>query len=77
MPLPVALAPLTGSQPSTIANSRISTGPSTRPGTESPNRLTTLNAWSAHLPRRTAANTPAGMASASATASAVSVNASV
>jgi len=75
--VPPLLAPDTGSQPSRMENTRISTGPSARPGTDNPKRLTTESAWSTQRPHRTAAATPAGNASANPNASAATVNASV
>ena len=75
--LPPELAPETGSQPRLMEKTRISTGPSARPGTERPKRLTTESAWSKKRPRRTAARIPAGSASASAKTNAVSVSAIV
>ena len=58
-------------------NTRISTGPNARPGTESPNSETTESTWSSQRPRLTAARIPAGSDRANPSPRAVSVNASV
>jgi hypothetical protein len=60
-----------------IEKTKISSGPSTSPGTDNPKRLTTESPWSTARPRRTAAMMPAGKASASAIVNEVRVSASV
>jgi hypothetical protein len=74
---PLASSPGSGSQRSSTAKARISSGPSQMLGMASPSTATVEQSASTPVPRRAAASTPSGSAMPNASASAASDRATV